>query len=466
MPGALFSRGRVAGAMAPPAGRRSRRADEGPPRPELVLAGRAWVRGRLQPLEVGIGADGRIVALGRDLRGDRRQDVGDRILIPAATDLHVHLREPGPSEAAETIASGTRAAALGGVGLVGEMPNTEPPTTSVERLVDKEERVLGRAAVDVLLYAHPETPEAVPRLAARAGGFKLYLSPTTAIDRVPEASELPALLDAMARVDLPVAAHAEEPALFRSGATDATLPGWDEHRPAGAEAAAVARLLSAPPRLRLHVAHVTTASIATEVRGRGLSFEVTPHHLLLDTHSGSGARGKVNPPLRSPAERRALWAAFRDGGVPVLASDHAPHTVASKALPFELAPSGVPGVATMLPLLLAKVARGDLALPVLLASACDRPARILGQPMGRLSVGHRANLLIVDFRRRGHVRAEQLPTLCGWSPFEGFESVFPEEHWRDGERIVQDGEYVGRPTGRPVRPEYAPGPAASAEAPT
>jgi dihydroorotase len=441
--------------MAPPAGRRSRRADAAPAPTELVLAGRGWVGGRLQPLEVGIDGEGRISAVGRDVRGDRRHDLGDRLLLPAATDLHVHLREPGPSETVETIPTGTQAAALGGVGLVGEMPNTEPPTTTVERLEDKAGRVRGRAAVDVLLFASPERPTDVPRLARRSGGFKLYLSPTTGIEQVPGADALAGLLEALASVELPVVAHAEEPALFGTGPSPRELRAWDAFRPISSEAAAVSRLLGAPPRLRLHIAHVTTAAIASEIRDRGLSFEASPHHLLLDTQAGADPRFKVNPPLRARPERLGLWTSFKDGGVPVLASDHAPHSLASKALPFELAPSGVPGVATMLPLLLAKVARGDLALPVLLASACDRPARFLGQPMGRLAVGHRANLLAVDFRRRDRVRAARIPTPCGWSPFEGFEAVFPDEHWRDGERIVQDREYVGRPTGTTVRPEYA-----------
>jgi len=424
---------------------------------ELVLAGRAWVGGRLQSLEVGIDGAGRIEAIGRSVPGVRRHDLGDRVLMPAATDAHVHFRDPGPSESAETIATGTIGAALGGVGLVGEMPNTEPPTDSAERLSEKEARVRGRAAVDVLLYATPPTPAAVGRLARHAGGFKLYLSPTTGIERVPTGPDLEALLRELARVDLPVAAHAEDPAGFRPGIQAVDPASWNEVRPVGAEGAAVARLLNAPEALRLHVAHVTTAAIGRSVRDRHLSFEVTAHHLLLSTAGGTDARWKVNPPLRTEAERAALWDDYRRGLVPILASDHAPHSKESKSAPFDLAPSGVPGVQSTLPLLLAQVARGELSLPVLLQTACDRPARLLGQPVGRLSLGHRANLLVVDFRARARIRGERLSSPCGWSPFEGAEAVFPTEHWRDGQRIVDGGEYVGRPSGTVVRPEYAPG---------
>ena len=447
--------------MVPPARARSRREVPPPAAPELVVAGRAWMRGRLQPVELGIDGDGRFCAVGRTVEGAPRHDVGEGVLVPAATDPHVHFRDPGPSGAAETLASGTIGAALGGVGLVGEMPNTEPPVTSVDRLEAKAERVRGRAAVDVLLFATPTDPRAVRSLARRAGGLKLFLSPTTGFDAVPSGEELTTLLDAAAEVGLPVVAHAEEPALFRHDPRPSDPAGWDAARPAAAEAAAVTRLLAAPPRLRLHVAHVTTAGVGRTLRAHGLSFEATPHHLLLSTASGRDARFKVNPPLRSPPERLALWEAFRAGEVPMLGSDHAPHSLESKALPFELAPSGVPGVQTALPLLLAHVAAGELRLSVLQQAACDRPARLLGQPTGRLGVGHRANFLVVDFRSRSRVRAERLASPCAWSPFEGAAAVFPVEHWQDGEKIVDGGEYVGRPTGRVVRPEFAPGEAAA-----
>ncbi len=203
---------------------------------------------------------------------------------------------------------------------------------------------------------------------------------------------------------------------------------------------------------------MTTAAAGARIRSAGFSFEATPQHLLLSERSSSDPRFKVNPPLRSETERRALWESFRRGEVPILASDHAPHSAEAKDRPFERAPSGMPGVETMLPLLLARVRAGALDLPTLIAAACDRPARWLGQPVGRIAPGHRANLIVVDFRARHPLSARTLHAPCGWTAFEGTEAILPREHYRDGKRLVEAGEFVGALRGRVVRPEFAPGP--------
>jgi dihydroorotase len=145
-------------------------------------------------VEIGISEDGTILSVGKVRSDAPRHDVGEGVILPSATDLHVHFREPGGPEGVESIATGTTQAAVGGVALVGEMPNTDPPVTDVEALIDKEGRVEGRATVDVLLYASPTRPRALDRVSTRAGAFKLYLSPTTGIDTPPEPAELGPLL--------------------------------------------------------------------------------------------------------------------------------------------------------------------------------------------------------------------------------------------------------------------------------
>ncbi len=282
-----------------------------------------------------------------------------------------------------------------------------------------------------------------PRLQTRAGAFKLFQSPTTGMPDPPESRDLPELLARLAPLGLPVSVHAEDPAHFSLARPPLDPVGWNSHRPPAAERAALERLLPAPVPLRLHVAHVTTPASATRLREAGVSFEATAHHLLLTDRSGRTAYTKVNPPLRSEADRRGLWDAFVRGEVPILASDHAPHLPADKERPFGLAPSGMPGVETLLPLMLGRVRASELTLPVLLAAACDRPARWLGQPQGRIAPGHRAHLLVVDFRQRTTVTASRLHAPCGWTAFEGREAIFPREVYFRGERIVAAGEFVG-----------------------
>lgn len=426
--------------------------------PELVLAGRAWLHGRLQPVEIGIGEDGRILRMARSVAGARRRDLGERVIVPSATDLHVHFRDPGGPEPADSFPSGTLQAALGGVGLVGEMPNTVPPVTRVGRLEDKTQRARGRISVDVVLYAAATTPTAVGRLARKAGAFKLYLSPTTGIEGTEDEASLPELLEAVARSELPLAVHAEDPRRFSDESQARNPVDWNSARPPEAETSALDRLLPGPPGLRLHIAHVTLAKSVERLREAGASFEATAHHLLLRCRSSQDSRFKVNPPLRAEAERAALWAEFVAGKVPILASDHAPHFSGAKDQPFALAPSGMPGVETTLPLLLAHVRSGDLPLPVLLGAACDRPARWFGVPQGRLALGHRANLLAVDFRARTQISARRLHSPTEWSAFEGWEAIFPSQHYLDGRLLVDDGEFVGGTAGRVLRPEFAPNP--------
>ncbi|MCI4360198.1 MAG: amidohydrolase family protein [Thermoplasmata archaeon] len=383
------------------------------------------------------------------------------MLVPAATDLHVHFREPGLGERVESLADGTLQAALGGVALVGEMPNTEPPVDSVEHLRGKMALARGRLAVDLVMYALARPGGPIDELSEEAGAFKLYLSPTTGVAEAPNPDEVRATLEAVARTGLPLTVHAEDPRLFRESPPATTTEEWSSARPLEAERQAAELLLPAPPALRLHVAHVTDPAISEEVAAEGHSFEATPHHLLLSTASGAGPQWKVNPPLRSEAVRAVLWQAFSEGRVPIVASDHAPHSTSAKELPFARAPSGVPGVETMLPLLLEQARRGNVGLATLLAAACDRPARWFGAPIGRIAVGHRADLLVVDFRRRRTLRGHELHSGAEWTPFEGSPAVFPQHHLRAGVPIVEDGEFVGGRVGRVVRPEFAPGPRAS-----
>ncbi len=429
--------------------------------PDRVFSGRILHRGRIIPAELGVSEEGRILKVAPDVRGGRRIDLGEAILVPSAIDLHVHFRDPSPPGAVEDLESGTLQAALGGVGAVVDMPNTDPPTTTLERLEAKESRVVGRSHVDVLLLAALQDRTRVEELAARASGFKLYMSPTTGNLAVPPGTDIRSLLERVARAGSAVHVHAEDPRLFQGDLHPSDPEGWNAKRPVRSELSAVRSLLPPPPGLLLHLAHATSAESVRVAREAGLSVEATPHHLLLHATAHQDARWKVNPPLRSRADRDALYESFREGWVTMLASDHAPHPLGQKEGKFEETPSGAPGVETMLPLLLSRVREGELSLPTLVRASARRPALFLGLPRGHFSPGMEANFLVIDFRDRRTIRARDLHAPCGWTPFEGKEGIFPREHYHLGERIVEDGEFVGGRSGRLLHrgAGRAPGPA-------
>jgi dihydroorotase len=168
----------------------------------------------------------------------------------------------------------------------------------------------------------------------------------------------------------------------------------------------------------------------------------------LDVAKPLKAFGKVNPPLRTSEEREALWRAFTDGRIDVVASDHAPRTLNQKEVAFEAALPGVPGVETMLPLLLRRVKAGDLALGRFVDLTAKRPAEIVGLDLGTVEVGRPASLLVVDPRDVSPVRAKDLHSKCGWTPFEGFEGVFPEAVYVRGVLVAEARSLVAERMGR------------------
>ncbi len=412
-----------------------------------VIKGRVFFRSQLEPLSLGIDENGRIAAIKKVLRGDKEIDCGDALILPGCVDLHVHMRDPGLTHK-EDFSSGTRSAAIGGVTTIAEMPNTKPPVTTRSALEDKDRTLRGRATIDYVLYAAPQSADAVPRLVG-ARAFKAYMAESTGGLQV-GVPELEAILRASEAKSKLTVVHAEDPQKFSKGKTG-DLASYSASRPKAAEESAIANLARIRGAATVHVAHVT-CSEALDTMPRNATCEVTPHHLFLDTAKPLGARGKVNPPLRSRADREALWDAFRKGRIDAVASDHAPHTLDEKGGPFEEAPAGVPGVGTAFPLLLRRSRSGDIGLPRLVSAMATRPAEILGIAKGVIDVGREADLVVVDPRRIEPITAKRVRYKCGWTPFEGMDACFPHAVYLRGEPIIQAGEPVAEGQGRLIEP--------------
>ncbi len=410
-----------------------------------IIRGRVYYRDRIEPLDLGVDDEGTIVEIKRNLEGADVEDHGDALILPGCVDMHVHFRDPGLTEK-EDFPSGTRSAAIGGVTTIADMPNTRPPVTSAETLREKWAHSRGRAAVDYGLFAAPRSRADVSHL-GEATAFKVYMAESTGGLQIDTAA-LDDVLQAAASDRRLVVAHAEDGAKFLEG-EPATLLGHASARSKESETAAIRTLAELRGGATIHVAHVTCVE-ALDAVPAGVTTEVTAHHLLLDFRKPLKAFGKVNPPLRSPEDRNALWDAFAAGRIDAVATDHAPHTRDEKEQPFDEAPSGMPGVATAFPLLLRRVKSEHLSLDRLVHSMARRPAEILGIPKGLIEVGRDADLVVVDPRDVVKITARRVRYKCGWTPFEGMEGIFPRTVYLRGDRIVEDGEPIMEGAGRPI----------------
>jgi dihydroorotase len=253
-----------------------------------------------------------------------------------------------------------------------------------------------------------------------------------------------------------VTVHAEDADLFDESARERTdADAWSAYRTAEAEAAAVERAMAVGEETgaRLHVAHTSTPEGIDAVAAAGGTCEVTPHHMFLSRENFEelGTYGRMNPPLRSERRRKAVYDRVADGTVDAVATDHAPHTRAEKDTDVWSAPSGVPGVETMLPLLIAEAEAGRLSYDRVCDLTARTPARIFDLPAkGAIEPGRDADLVLVDPDDARPIRAEDLHSKAGWTPFEGREAVFPEFTMVRGTVVYEDGTF-GESIGRNVK---------------
>ncbi|MFW6447943.1 MAG: dihydroorotase [Halobacteriota archaeon] len=373
----------------------------------------------------------RVSAVGEDLAGEPVVEADGLRLLPGAIDVHVHFREPGAPHK-ETWETGSQAAAAGGVTTVVDQPNTDPPTVDAGAVQRKLATAQGTSIVDFAVNGGVTPtwrPDELFEAPIAALGEVFMADSTGELGIGPELFE--SALREAARRDALVTVHAEDPTRFDDavrGRTDAAA--WSDYRPVDAEVAATERALAvaASTGARLHLAHASTPEAVDRVAAAGGTCEATPHHLLLsrDDLEELGTLGRMNPPLRDDRRRRALLERLVDGTVDMVASDHAPHTLAEKDADIWRAPSGVPGVETMVPVLLGHAADGDLPVERVAEATARAPADRFGfARKGRIAPGVDADLALYDLERVRPVDAERLATACGWTPFEGRPAVFP-----------------------------------------
>ena len=437
---------------------------------DLVVAGGTAVSARGSAVaDVGV-VDGRIAAIGALGAADAAERIDARGLhvLPGVIDSQVHFREPG-AEHKEDLESGTRAAALGGVACVFEMPNTDPPTISAAALADKCARAEGRAWTDFAFFvgACAENIDDLPTLERLPGccGVKLFMGSSTGSLLVPDDALLERALRAGARR---MAVHAEdEPRLVErrplaaAAADVAAHPEWRDVETARRATERLMRFSRSTGR-PAHVLHITTAEEMEMLAAKPVwaSVECTPQHLTLaapDCYERLGSFAQMNPPVRGAEHREALWRGVASGVVDVIGSDHAPHTREEKARPYPDSPSGMPGVQTLLPVMLDHVAAGRLTLERLVDLVAEAPARLYRvRGKGRIAPGFDADLTLVDLGKTRVIDESWLASRCGWSPFAGVEVTgWPHATVVRGRVVMREDRLFGPPGGRAARFDVA-----------
>jgi dihydroorotase len=391
-------------------------------------------------------------------------------LLPGVIDDQVHFREPGLTHK-EDIASASRACAKGGVTTFLEMPNTNPTTTSVERLHEKLALAASKSLVNFGFYIGA-TPGNLAELksATRTPGIKIFIGSSTGDLLVDEQAALEAIF---AETTLPICAHCEDEATVRANAAKfaGTHDVADHSRIRDHAAAMIATRrsldLAFRHQHRFHVLHVSTGDEADFVADhRGLiTAEVCPHHLFFNTddYARLGTLVQMNPSLKTADDNRRLWQALLDGRIQVIATDHAPHTWDEKQQPYAPghggSPSGLPAVENSLALMLNEVNRGRCTLSQVVHWMCDAPARVwdlIGK--GRIEVGYDADLVLVDLAKTATIRHAEQETKSRWSPWDGTTLTgWPVRTWVLGQEVFRDGKFNDSIRGREATYDHARG---------
>ncbi|HHL43424.1 MAG TPA: dihydroorotase [Hellea balneolensis] len=414
--------------------------------------------------DIGI-QDGKISAIGDLSTVSAGENIDARGLhvLPGVIDTQVHFREPGPTHK-EDLEAGSRGAVLGGVTGVFEMPNTNPNTATPEALSDKLNRANARMHCHHAFYIggthdnadHLDELERLPGCC----GVKVFMGASTGDLLIADEEGLSRVL---ASINRRASFHCEDEARMqimkdRIRAGDPT--SHPEARDAKAAYLATAQILRLARKAakRVHILHVTTGDeIPLLVAHKDIATcEVTPQHLTLSAPScyeTLGTRAQMNPPVRREQHRAALWQALAQGVFDVIGSDHAPHTLKEKAVPYPASPSGMPGVQTLVPVMLDWVNKGYLSIERFVDLTSAGANRIWGLAgKGRLAVGYDADVTIVDLKAKHTLSDKDMANKSGWTPYDGMEVTgWPTHTIIDGKTVMQEGELVRTGQGTPYR---------------
>ena len=429
----------------------------------IIKNGSCYIDGKLVKSDIGL-YENKIQKIGNiEENNSKVYDASGKVVLPGIIDTQVHFREPGSTDA-EDLESGSRAAVLGGVTSLFEMPNTNPPTANLIEFEKKLQAAKNRMHTNYAFYfgATPQNTEQLAQLKNVEGccGVKLFAGSSTGNLLVDKEADIEKVISSSDRI---VSIHSEDEDIIklrkkfiRQGDVH-SHPEWRNVECAMSSTRRVVKIAERYDK-KIHVLHVTTKEEVDflAMHKKNVTFETTPQHLTLyapDCYDKLGTYAQMNPPLRSKDHYDRLWVAIKNNVVDVLGSDHAPHLKINKDKEYPNTPSGMPGVQTIFPVMIDHVNNGKLELNQLINLMCENPCKIFGiKNKGFIKEGFDADFTIVDMNKEVTITNEMIASKCGWTPFHNYKvKGFPVGTIVNGILVMSEGKILIKSKGQPLK---------------
>jgi dihydroorotase len=429
----------------------------------IIINGSCYIDGRLTQTDIGI-LGNKIKKIGKiELNSSKVYDASGKVVLPGIIDTQTHFREPGSTDV-EDLETGSRAAVLGGVTSLFEMPNTNPPTSNLVEFDKKLQLAKNRMHSNYAFYfgATPENIDQLSKLKDVEGccGVKLFAGSSTGKLLVDKEADIEKVISNSDRI---VSIHSEDEEIlkmrkkFIKKGDVHSHPEWRNSECAISSTRRVVKIAERYNK-KIHVLHVTTKEEVEflAMHKKNVTFEITPQHLTLyapDCYDKLGAYAQMNPPLRTKEHYDKLWVAIKNNIVDVLGSDHAPHSKKNKDKEYPNTPSGMPGVQTIFPVMLDHVNNGKLTLQQLIKLMCENPCKIFGiKNKGFIKEGYDADFTIADMKKEVTIKDEMIASKCGWTPFNNHKvKGFPVGTIVNGNLVMSDGKVIVESKGTPLK---------------
>ena len=428
----------------------------------IIKNGSCFIDGKLEKIDIALSGN-KIKKIGKiELNNSKVFDATDKLVLPGIIDTQVHFREPGSTDR-EDLESGSRAAVLGGVTSVFEMPNTNPPTSNLIEFEKKLNLAKDRMHCNYAFYfgATPENVDQLSKLKDLKGccGVKLFAGSSTGKLLVAKEEDIEKVISNSDRV---VSIHSEDEEILnlrKKFIKEGDVHSHPEWRNIECAMSSTRRVVKIAERYnkQIHVLHVTTKEEVDflAMHKKNVTFEITPQHLTLyapDCYDKLGTFAQMNPPIRKKEHYDRLWIAVKNSIVDTLGSDHAPHSKEDKSKKYPASPSGMPGVQTILPIMLHHINNNKLSLEQLIKLMCENPCKIFGiKNKGYIKEGFDADLTIIDMNKEQTIKNEIMATKCGWTPFHDMTiKGFPVATIINGKTVMSNGKVVTEGSGKPL----------------